>query len=464
MLKRFFHSKTSAKSFKVVLGLILISTSNMGFSASSLSDAQVAILDDLREAEQQLSATERRISNERTALANTLNQAEQRIQKLQDETAASRRLADEATLSIQQLEERLESWEEQSIFQQNLLGRFNQQVSGESWSIDTPLTNKINWLSNFIGQQQSLLYPVWQAQEIVMPTGELEMAEQLVIGPVSWFWQEASKTGGFLSIEDGRTEVTLLFSENTYNDNVETLHNNQVGNIIFDPTLTRAVRLEQEQESLVDHIEKGGLWAFPILLFAAFALTIALLKSIQLWRLPAIIPALAERLQDGKQTILLQTVKGMQKELIAIMQETPPGQIRDDRLVANLMESKHRLDYWLGAIAITAAVSPLLGLLGTVSGMIEAFRLMTIFGAGDPAAVSSGISEALVTTELGLIVAIPSLVMHALLSRRVKSYYGQLENCAVTLSQVTISGNSSGTNQDSVLSPPDTTPTQGLPA
>lgn len=411
---------------------------NSAYSASSLEDAQVALLDDLRAAEQQLSETERRISNERTALANTLNEAEQKIERLQNETAASRRLADEATLSIQQLEERLESWEEQNIFQQNLLSRFNQQVSGESWSVDTLLTEKISWLGRFIAQRQSMLYPIWQEQEIVMPNGTLNMAEQLNIGPVSWFWEEQSQTGGFLDQEDGRTEVSLLFSENSYNNALGTLYSEQSGTLIFDPTLSRALRLEQEQESLLDHIGKGGLWAFPILLFAAFALTIALLKSIQLWRLPALIPALAERLQNGKQAVLLATVKGMQKELIAIMQETAPGQIRDDRLVGSLMNSKHRLEYWLGAIAITAAVSPLLGLLGTVSGMIEAFRLMTIFGTGDPAAVSSGISEALVTTELGLIVAIPSLVLHALLSRRVKSYYGQLESCAVTLSQVAV--------------------------
>ena len=101
-----------------------------------------------------------------------------------------------------------------------------------------------------------------------------------------------------------------------------------------------------------------------------------------------------------------------------------------------LLHNKHKLDYWLGAIAITAAVSPLLGLLGTVSGMIETFKLMTLFGAGDPAAVSGGISQALVTTELGLVVAIPALLLHALLSRRVKTYYGQLESCGVNLSQL----------------------------
>ena len=68
--------------------------------------------------------------------------------------------------------------------------------------------------------------------------------------------------------------------------------------------------------------------------------------------------------------------------------------------------------------------------------MIDTFRMMTLFGAGDPAAVSGGISEALVTTELGLIVAIPALIIHALLNRLVKSRLITLESEAIQLSQL----------------------------
>ena len=172
-----------------------------------------------------------------------------------------------------------------------------------------------------------------------------------------------------------------------------------------------------------------------------FALIISLGKGLQLLRLPSLVPALAERLNHINPAIEQQVaqlqgqVNGMQQELLSIALTLPAGQNRDDRLFSSLLSHKHRLDYWLGAVAITAAVSPLLGLLGTVSGMIETFKLMTLFGAGDASAVSGGISEALVTTELGLVVAIPALLMHALLSRKVKTYYGALESCAVQLSQ-----------------------------
>jgi biopolymer transport protein ExbB len=172
-----------------------------------------------------------------------------------------------------------------------------------------------------------------------------------------------------------------------------------------------------------------------------FALVISLFKGFQLTRLPTVLPALAERLTHIDSSVnsqveqLMQQVKGMQHELVNITLASPAGQQRDDKLFSALLMQKHQLEYWLGAVAITAAVSPLLGLLGTVSGMIETFKLMTLFGAGDASAVSGGISEALVTTELGLVVAIPALLMHALLSRKVKTYYGALESCAVQLSQ-----------------------------
>ena len=65
--------------------------------------------------------------------------------------------------------------------------------------------------------------------------------------------------------------------------------------------------------------------------------------------------------------------------------------------------------------ALTAATAPLLGLLGTVTGMIQTFQMITLFGAGDPKMMASGISEALVTTMLGLLTAIPLVLMHAVL-------------------------------------------------
>jgi biopolymer transport protein ExbB len=70
------------------------------------------------------------------------------------------------------------------------------------------------------------------------------------------------------------------------------------------------------------------------------------------------------------------------------------------------------LERYLNALGTIAAVSPLLGLLGTVTGMIQAFTVITAAGVGNPTLLAGGIAEALVTTAAGLIVAIPSLIFH----------------------------------------------------
>ena len=77
-----------------------------------------------------------------------------------------------------------------------------------------------------------------------------------------------------------------------------------------------------------------------------------------------------------------------------------------------------KLEKFLGGLKIIAAVAPLMGLLGTVTGMIMTFQAITIFGAGDPQAMAGGISSALVTTVLGLLVAIPTVLLHTIVSAR----------------------------------------------
>ncbi len=105
--------------------------------------------------------------------------------------------------------------------------------------------------------------------------------------------------------------------------------------------------------------------------------------------------------------------------------------VLEELLFEKILRVRPTLERFLPFMAITAAAAPLLGLLGTVVGMIRTFQLITVFGTGDAKSLSSGISEALITTALGLIVAIPTLILHGALSRMAKRKLGLLEELSV---------------------------------
>ncbi len=93
----------------------------------------------------------------------------------------------------------------------------------------------------------------------------------------------------------------------------------------------------------------------------------------------------------------------------------------------------HELERFLGALGTIAAIAPLLGLLGTVIGMIKVFTSLNLQGAGNAAVLAGGISEALITTAAGLCVAIPAMISHRFYVRRVDSLVIVMEQEAVKL-------------------------------
>jgi biopolymer transport protein ExbB len=93
----------------------------------------------------------------------------------------------------------------------------------------------------------------------------------------------------------------------------------------------------------------------------------------------------------------------------------------------------HELERYLNTLGTIAAVTPLLGLLGTVTGMIRTFSALTSGGLGDPAALAGGISESLITTAAGLMVAIPALIAYRYLRGRIDALVVQMEQEAIAL-------------------------------
>ena len=408
----------------------------LALSAFSAPQAQAV---DIRASKAKLEQLEREQLRERQALQSSLNGLQRELISLRRQASDVRRAADESSLSLDALKKRTREWRSQADYQRAAIGRFMAGSSAgapspDSISPDSISQDKLSPANlKALSKELAAILPesaAWQTKALAMDDGRIKTLPVLTLGPLSWYLD--GESAGFVSQSDSGLRAGISLAA----DGLAALKRGEPGSIEFDPTLERAMARAKERESVPEHVEKGGLWAVPILAFGAFALVISLFKGVQLMRLPQVQPLLAERMSSDGRLLAVDGIEGMQAELMDVTLASAHGRSRDDKLFALLLAQKQKLEYFVGAVAITAAVSPLLGLLGTVSGMIETFKLMTLFGAGDPQAVSGGISEALVTTELGLIVAIPALLAHALLSRRVKTYYGQLESCAIHLSQL----------------------------
>lgn len=114
------------------------------------------------------------------------------------------------------------------------------------------------------------------------------------------------------------------------------------------------------------------------------------------------------------------------------MMEAAPERMKE-AMVEAVAQVSHGLERHLTSLGVIASVAPLLGLLGTVVGMIKVFAALMLDGAGDPKALAGGISEALITTAAGLTVAIPALIFHRFFLRRVDDLTLELEQEATHL-------------------------------
>lgn len=419
-----------------VLSLLLI------FSCSSAS-AQAAIdtelLQRISRSKSELQSLQSRISEKSRTYAQKLEQREREVTEARAKVAVQQRLADEQILSFEKLKERMEQWETQSNYQAHML-RHYQETFGIANSDQRHPVDAI------LGRLETALDPTWRPMRVITQEGRIVEAPVLKLGPVEIAVDDQARVAGLLVREQNLEPYILDILDSSAQKDIWNLRADGRGNYSFDPTLGNALQLREHGDGVLDHLKKGGVWAIPIVFFGLLSLLISILKASQFLRLPKVDDTLAEKLQgvhsrspdDLPADVKTAYVKAgpSQRKLVEIALNNPVSQQRDDLLVANLMEHKHILEKYMGVVATSAAIAPLLGLLGTVSGMIDTFKMMTIFGSGDASTVSGGISEALITTELGLIVAIPSLIVSALLTRQIKNHTHRLENFAVKISKI----------------------------
>ena len=169
-----------------------------------------------------------------------------------------------------------------------------------------------------------------------------------------------------------------------------------------------------DSPTLSERWHQGGVVGYVITAVGVLAMLIAI------WRLVVL------SIEDMKVASQLKTTKANTNNslgrVLKVHEDNPTmdPETLELKLSEAILKETPRLENSLNLLKIIAAVAPLLGLLGTVTGMIITFQAITIFGAGDPKAMAGGISGALVTTVLGLVVAIPTVLLHTFVSGRAK--------------------------------------------
>lgn len=189
-----------------------------------------------------------------------------------------------------------------------------------------------------------------------------------------------------------------------------------------DPSRGAILSLIVHSPDFFEHIDAGGAIGYLIIVIGIIGLAIALARYLALVINQRKVAAQAKDPEHREDNPLGRLC------LTARQAGDVSAKSLSARLHDKIGEEAARLHRGLRTLGIFAAVAPLLGLLGTVTGMIETFQSITLFGSGDPRIMSSGISEALVTTELGLAVAIPILLIHSFLSGRANRLVELLEH------------------------------------
>jgi len=264
-----------------------------------------------------------------------------------------------------------------------------------------------------------------------------------VFGPIAYFAADGDGPAGLAVTQFGAVQPAIYdrFPEGTA-PLVRDVVNGRAARVPVDVTEGDALKVADAAPTFFEHIRKGGFVMYPLFAVAVAAVLLALWKTIELGGV---------RVQPGKNVDVViaaarqgdieaarQAAARLRQPLRSLLEEAvehrdAPRDHLEEIMHEHVLTSLPWLERNLGTLAVLGGIAPLLGLLGTVTGMIHTFQLVTVFGSGDAKLLSGGISEALVTTETGLAIAIPVLLVHAFLARRARGVIGALERMAVAI-------------------------------
>lgn len=261
---------------------------------------------------------------------------------------------------------------------------------------------------------------------VVLPSGERSSQQVVRVGGFGAYSEQA-----FLSYTAGETSLRQLSRQPGGIDAVRSWVDSQAGTgvIAVDPTRGSLLEQLQRHPTFMDRVQQGGLVGWVIITLGALGFLLALWRMVELQVVIGSIRKQMRNLSSPQANNPLGRVLGV----LGPDPELSDLDTLELKLDEAVMQEVPRLERGQGLLKLLAAVAPLLGLLGTVTGMIITFQAITQSGGGDSRLMADGISQALVTTVQGLVVAIPLLFLHSVVVARSKGVIQLLEQQCVGL-------------------------------
>jgi len=248
-----------------------------------------------------------------------------------------------------------------------------------------------------------------------------QMQDVLRLGPFT-----AISGDQFVNYKPSSQQLALLGRQppNVYRHSARLLQSALPGDVVkatLDPSSGAILDLFIDMPSNWERFQQGGMPGYIVTFLLCFGLVIGLHRLLSL-----ILVANKVSRQAKDNTPQQNNPLG---RILQVYDDNPDVDVVTLELKLNdaILKESPRLESGLNTLKVLAAVAPLLGLLGTVIGMIETFQAITLWGTGDPQLMASGISKALVTTVQGLVAAIPLLLLHNVASGRAKLVQQVLE-------------------------------------
>lgn len=240
---------------------------------------------------------------------------------------------------------------------------------------------------------------------VVLGDNRSENEEVVRIGPFSAFTED-----GYLVNQSGQLRYLVRQPGGGAVSAAERVHEHTGDGVVrglVDPSLGSLMGLVTETPTLRERIDQGGWIGYTIIVVAFFGILLAIYRWVML-----MITSAQVRAQMGSSTPKKSNPLG---RVMLAYEEHKNEDLETMQLHLDdaVLKEIPKLERGLNIVKVLAAVTPLMGLLGTVIGMIVTFQAITLFGTGDPKLMAGGISQALITTVLGLIAAVPLLLLHA---------------------------------------------------